>query len=107
MCGRRPGGQETATASLLAAEGCASNNGTKATPVLSGDLLGDWREEVVWRTEDSSALRIYVSTIPTPYRLVTLLHDRQYRLALAWQNVGYNQPPHPSFDMETKLHGTE
>jgi len=79
----------------------------KATPVLSGDLLGDWREEVVWRTEDSSALRIYVSTIPTPHRLVTLLHDRQYRLALVWQNVGYNQPPHPSFDMETKLHGTE
>ncbi len=88
---------------LLSAVGCASNNGTKATPVLSGDLLGDWREEVVWRTEDSSALRIYISTIPTPYRCVTLLHDRQYRFALAWQNVAYNQPPHPSFDMATKL----
>ncbi len=88
---------------LLTAEGCAHNNGTKANPVLSGDILGDWREEVVWRTEDSSALRIYVSTIPTPHRLVTLLHDRQYRFALAWQNVGYNQPPHPSFDMATRL----
>jgi rhamnogalacturonan endolyase len=88
---------------LLSAEGCAWNNGTKATPVLSGDILGDWREEVVWRTEDSSALRIYVSPVPTPYRCVTLLHDRQYRFALAWQNVGYNQPPHPSFDMATRL----
>jgi rhamnogalacturonan endolyase len=88
---------------LLTAEGCESNNGTKATPVLSGDILGDWREEVVWRTDDSSALRIYVTTIPTKYRLVTLLHDRQYREALAWQNVGYNQPPHPSFDMATRL----
>ena len=88
---------------LLTAEGCASNNGTKATPVLSGDLFGDWREEVVWRTDDSSALRIYSTTIPTPYRLVTLLHDRQYRFALAWQNVAYNQPPHPSFDLATRL----
>ncbi len=25
------------------------------------------------------------------------MHDIQYREALAWQNVGYNQPPHPSF----------
>jgi len=22
-----------------------------------------------------------------------------YRMAIAWQNVAYNQPPHPSFDM--------
>lgn len=91
---------------LLTAKDCSSNNGTKSTPVLSGDILGDWREEVIWRTEDSSALRIYVSTIPTEFRLVTLLHDRQYRFALAWQNVGYNQPPHPSFDMETTLRKT-
>lgn len=88
---------------LLTAEGCSANNGTKATPVLSGDLFGDWREEVVWRTADSSALRIYTTTVPTPHRLVTLLHDRAYRLALAWQNSGYNQPPHPSFDMASKL----
>ena len=25
------------------------------------------------------------------------MHDRQYREAIAWQNVAYNQPPHPSF----------
>lgn len=88
---------------LLVAEGSDSNNGTKATPVLSGDLLGDWREEVVFRTLDSSALRIYSTTIPTKHRLTTLLHDRQYRFALAWQNSSYNQPPHPSFDLETQL----
>lgn len=88
---------------MLTAEGCTWNNGTKANPVLSGDILGDWREEVIWRTQDSRALRIYVSTIPTPHRQVTLLHDRQYRFALAWQNVSYNQPPHPSFDMESRL----
>jgi rhamnogalacturonan endolyase len=82
---------------LLTATGCSSNNGTKATPALSGDILGDWREEVVWRTSDNTALRIYTTTIPATNRLPTLMHDRQYRLAIAWQNAGYNQPPHPSF----------
>jgi len=85
------------TMCLLTAEECSSNNGTKATPCLSADILGDWREEVIWRTTDSRELHIYVSTIPTPYRFVTFMHDRQYRLAIAWQNVGYNQPPHPGF----------
>jgi rhamnogalacturonan endolyase len=82
---------------LLTAEGAAANNGSKATPALSGDLLGDWREEVIWRAADSSSLRIYSTTIPAVSRLVTLMHDRTYRLAIAWQNVGYNQPPHPGF----------
>ncbi|SDZ09210.1 hypothetical protein SAMN05444365_105273 [Micromonospora pattaloongensis] len=82
---------------LLTGAGVAANNGTKATPALSGDLLGDWREEVIWRTTDSTALRIYATGIPTDRRVRTLLHDPQYRLALAWQNTAYNQPPHPSF----------
>jgi rhamnogalacturonan endolyase len=82
---------------LFTADGATSNNGTKATPVLSGDILGDWREEVIFRTPDSKELRIYTTTIPTPHRLRTLMHDPQYRLAIAWQNVGYNQPPHPGF----------
>lgn len=82
---------------LLRADGALANNGTKATPVLSADLWGDWREEVILRGADNRSLRIYTSTIPTPLRLPTLMHDPQYRLAVAWQNVGYNQPPHPSF----------
>ncbi|MBI5382320.1 MAG: glycoside hydrolase family 88 protein [Opitutae bacterium] len=92
---------ETGTeTTLLTAEGCVANNGTKATPVLSVDLFGDWREEVIWRTEDNRELRIYTTTIPTPHRLFTLMHDPQYRLAIAWQNVAYNQPPHPSFYLD-------
>lgn len=82
---------------LLTAEGCTSNNGSKATPTLSADLFGDWREEVIWRTTDNNELRIYTTTIPTKYRLTTLMHDAQYRLSIAWQNVAYNQPPHTSF----------
>jgi len=84
---------------LLVAEGCVSNNSTKSTPVLCADLLGDWREEVIWRTADNQSLRLYTTWLPTEQRRVTLLADRQYRLAVAWQNVGYNQPPHPSFWM--------
>ena len=82
---------------LLTGSGVVSNNGTKATPVLSGDILGDWREEVVWRTSDNSALRVYSTPIQTNLRITTLLQDRMYRTGLAWQNTAYNQPPHPSF----------
>ena len=82
---------------LLTGSGVASNNGTKSTPALSGDLFGDWREEVVWRTSNSSALRIYSTPVQTDRRLFTLLHDVQYREAIAWQNTAYNQPPHPSY----------
>ena len=77
--------------------GVESNNGSKANPCLSADILGDWREELVARTADSRELRIYVSTHPTEHRLTTLMHDRHYRLSVVWQNVGYNQPPHTSY----------
>jgi len=77
--------------------GAASNNGTKATPVLSADILGDWREEVVWRTADNTALLVFTTTAPTTARIPTLMHDPQYRAQVAGQNAGYNQPPHPSF----------
>jgi|CXWL01.1.fsa_nt_gi rhamnogalacturonan endolyase len=82
---------------IFTAEGCASNNGTKSTPALSGDLFGDWREEVMLRTTDNKELRIFTTTIPTMHRFYTFMHDPQYRVAIAWQNVAYNQPPHTSF----------
>ncbi|HEX4608701.1 MAG TPA: rhamnogalacturonan lyase, partial [Urbifossiella sp.] len=74
-----------------------SNNGTKATPCLCADISGDWREEVIWRSADNTELRIYTTTAPTDHRLTTLMHDPQYRLSVAWQNVGYNQPTQPGF----------
>ena len=71
------------------------NNSTKSNACLTADLFGDWREEIVLRYGDG--VRIYFSTIPTDYRLTTLMHDSQYRCAIAWQNVGYNQSPHTSY----------
>ncbi len=84
---------------LLTADGCTSINGTKSNPCLQADLLGDWREEVVFRTTDATnpSLRVYTTTIPTSHRLYTLMHDPQYRVSIAWQNVAYNQPPHTGF----------
>ena len=82
---------------LLTADGTRSNNGTKGNPCLQADIFGDWREEVIWRTDDSTALRIYTTIDVTDHRIYTLMHDPNYRLAIAWQNVAYNQPPHPSF----------
>lgn len=71
------------------------NNSTKSNACLTADLFGDWREEIVLRYGDG--VRIYFSTIPTDYRLTTLMHDSQYHCAIAWQNVGYNQSPHTSY----------
>ncbi|MBB5747653.1 rhamnogalacturonan lyase [Brevundimonas variabilis] len=82
---------------LLTATGAASNNGTKANPVLSADILGDWREELILRAEDNSELRIYLTPHPTDIRMITLMSDPVYRLAVAWQNTAYNQPPHTGF----------
>lgn len=75
----------------------ASNNGSKSTPALSGDIFGDWREEVIWRNSNNTQLMIFTTTTPTTHKLRTLVHDIQYREALAWQNTAYNQPPHPGF----------
>jgi rhamnogalacturonan endolyase len=71
--------------------------GVPRGPALLGDIAGDWREEMLLVAPGGGALRLYTTTIPTTHRLVTLLHDPQYRLGLAWQNVVYNKPPHPSF----------
>jgi rhamnogalacturonan endolyase len=83
--------------SLLSASGCASNNGTKSVPTLTADLLGDWREEIIWRTSDNSALRVYTTTAVTARRIYTLMHDPTYRAQVSFEQASYNQPPHPGF----------
>lgn len=76
------------------AQGCSFNNGSKQNPCLSADILGDWREEVILRNHASTQLHIYSTTIPTSHRFTALMLDIPYRLSVATQNVGYNQPPH-------------
>ena len=82
-------------------EGIRFNNGSKSNPCLQADILGDWREEVVARTHDSSELHIYVSPLPTPHRFVCLEADIPYRLSVAAENVAYNQPPEMGTTLQT------
>ena len=84
---------------LLQATGTLTNNGTKGNPSLVADLLGDWREELVLRTADSSALRIFLSTEVTDRKVYTLLHDVQYRAEVTRQQTAYNQPSYPGFHL--------
>ena len=78
-------------------DGAQFNNWTKSNPCLQADILGDWREEVIARDKESTELRIYTTTIPTNYRINCLMQDIPYRLSVAYQNVGYNQPPETGF----------
>ncbi len=80
-----------------------SCNWSKATPNLQADILGDWREEVIyWDESDASHLNIFTTNTPTDYRVPTLMHDHVYRMGVAWQNVGYNQPPHLGYYLPDK-----
>lgn len=79
----------------IAYNGSQSCNHTKATPNLQADLLGDWREELImWNYDNPEEINILTTNIPSNYRVPTLMHDHNYRLAITWQNSGYNQPPH-------------
>ncbi|WP_285241079.1 rhamnogalacturonan lyase [Pseudarthrobacter sp. MEB009] len=88
---------------LLTATDTRTNNGTKGTPSLVADVVGDWREEMLVRTADSSALRMYMSTEVTNHKLYTLMHDPQYRAEVARQNTTYNQPSYTDFYLASDM----
>ena len=86
--------------------GASTSGGTKQNPCLQADILGDWREEIILRSSDNSELRVYSTVTPTVHTgagavpsagIPTLMHDNTYRMAIAWQHSGYNQPPHTGF----------
>ena len=97
--------QADTCAVIASFEGCSRINGSKSNPCLAADIVGDWREEVLVRTKDNSALRLYISTFPTEYRFHTFLHDPIYRISIATQNVAYNQPSHTGFYVGPELKG--
>jgi len=61
--------------------------------VAVGDILGDWREELV--TCVPGELRIYTTTLPSGMRRTCWLEDRAYRTGLAHAAMGYLYPPQP------------
>ena len=83
-----------------AALGAAGCNGTKNTPSLVADLFGDWREELVVRSEkDPTTMYIISTPVESKHRVYTLMHDATYRVSIAWQNTAYNKPPHVGYYM--------
>jgi hypothetical protein len=81
--------------SVTCHNGSLVQDGFKGTVVLTADLAGDWREEIV--TALPGELRIYSTTLPAGDRRVTLLQDNTYRQTVTVRTMGYQQPPVPSF----------
>jgi hypothetical protein len=90
-------------ATLLTCAECSGCNGTKNTPVLTADFLGDWREEIIWRETLGGALRLYTTTNVTARRIYTLMHDPTYRAQVSFEQSAYNQPPHTGFRISPNM----
>jgi hypothetical protein len=89
--------KEEGVDSIFRAQGAHSINAAKSNSALTADILGDWREELIYATDDDKTLRIFTTADATSYRIPTLMHDPQYRNHVALQNVCYNQCTHTSF----------
>lgn len=81
-------------------------NGSKSTPNLQADILGDWREEIIlWSSNDNATLNVFTTNTSSNFRVPTLMHDHTYRMGVAWQNVAYNQPPHIGYYLPDSVGG--
>ncbi len=69
--------------------------------VAVADIVGDWREELI--VTAPGELRIYTTTLPTPFRHTTLLQDPIYRIDVAHASMGYHQVPMLSFDLASRI----
>ncbi|MBB4692096.1 hypothetical protein [Paractinoplanes abujensis] len=88
-------------------DGTDPESGTLTTQgfhsLSAADVFGDWRDELLLRTTDSSALRTYMSTEVTAHKLYTLVQDAQYRAEVARQQTTSNQPSYPSFSLASDI----
>ncbi len=73
----------------------AVDNGIEGSIVLTADLEGDWREEIV--TAVQNELRIYTTPLPAKDRRVTLMQDPLYRNYVISRSMGYPQSPITSY----------
>lgn len=79
-----------------------------------GDVLGDWREEVLMESPDHAELRIFSSTYATELRLYTLVHNPEYRNCLTvhgyrqstmvdyYLGDGMSTPPQPAIQLAAR-----
>ncbi len=101
-------GNSTTTTKLSSYGGNPQScNYTKATPCLTADIWGDWREEIImWDASDYATLDIYSTMTTTPYPVPCLMTDHLYRMGIVWQNASYNQPPHLGYYLPDVFHCT-
>ena len=85
---------------VFTGDGVTYNNASKSNACLTCDLMGDWREEMIFRKSDGG-LRVFTTTYSTEYTIYSLMHNPQYRVQVAAQNNGYNQPPHTDYFLGT------
>lgn len=78
-------------------------NGTKENPCLYADLLGDWREEIIYTDSAETCLKIFSTWYPTDYRFPCLLQDHHYEMSALNQNIGYNQPTETGYYLGSDL----
>lgn len=86
---------------VFTGDGVSVNNASKSNACLTCDLMGDWREEMIFRKTDGTGLRVFTTTYSTEYPIYSLMHNTQYRVQVASQNNGYNQPPHTDYFLGT------
>lgn len=85
---------------VFTGDGVTYNNASKSNMCLTCDLTGDYREEIIARKSDGG-LRVFTTTFATEYPVYSLMHNPQYRVQVAAQNNGYNQPPHTDYFLGT------
>lgn len=84
------------------------NNGTKSNPGWYGDMLGDWREEVIVPDLTKTAnLKVFSTWYPTDHKFPWLMTDHTYLMSAINQNVGYNQPTNTGYYIGSDLSSDE
>ena len=64
---------------------------TRAHPAFRGDILGDWREEIVVRRADNTGFAVVTTTMESPHRIYCLMQNPGYRNNTTAR--GYYQAP--------------
>lgn len=77
--------------------GATPIHSSKKDANLVADILGDWREEIIFPNTDNTELLLFSTWISTDHKNYTLMHDPVYRMNVTVQNVGYNQPAHVGY----------
>ena len=80
------------------------NNGTKSNPGWYGDMLGDWREEVIVPDQSKvKDIKVFSTWYPTEHKFPWLMSDHTYLMSCINENVGYNQPTNLGYYLGSDL----